>query len=58
MDKLISILGAVVCAVCAVMLCVKIFGGYPPSYGNYGWFAGAFLGAIVAAPLFDRKSGN
>lgn len=56
MDKLISILGAVVCAVCAVMLCVKIFGGYPPSYGNWGWFAGAFLGAIAAAPLFDRKS--
>jgi hypothetical protein len=38
------------------MLCVKIFGGYPPSYGNWGWFAGAFLGAIAAAPLFDKKS--
>ena len=56
MEKISSILGAVVCAVCAVMLCVKIFGGYPPSYGNYGWFAGAFLGAIAAAPLFDKKS--
>lgn len=56
MEKISSILGAVVCAVCAVMLCVKLFGGYPPSYFNWVWFGGTFIGALMAAPLFGKKS--
>lgn len=55
-DKVCGLIGAIVCVVCTVVFTVKMFGGYPPSYGNWGWFAGAFLGAIAAAPLFDKKS--
>ena len=56
MEKTSGILGAIVCVVCAVVLGVKLFGGYPPSYFNWVWFGGTFIGALMAAPLFGKKS--
>lgn len=56
MEKTSGILGAIVCVVCAGVLVVKLFGGYPPSYFNWVWFGGTFIGALMAAPLFGKKS--
>ena len=53
-EKVSAICGAILCAICTVVCLVKVFGDYPPSYTNYLWFGGMFIGAMLAAPLFDR----
>jgi integral membrane sensor domain MASE1 len=54
-EKISPICGAILCVVCFVVICVKLFGNYPPSNFNYIWLGGAIIGAMLAAPLFDKE---
>ena len=47
--KKINIIGAALAVVCLTVLTVKMFGNYPPSNGNWLWFAGVFVGGFFAA---------
>ena len=58
MDKTSGFLGAIVCGVCAVVLGVKLFGGYPRSYFNWVWFGGTFIVALMAATLYGKKNNS
>lgn len=54
-EKISPICGAILCVVCFVIICVRLFGNYPPSNFNYIWLGGAIIGAMLAAPLFDKE---
>lgn len=54
-EKISPICGAILCIVSFVIICVRLFGNYPPSNFNYVWLGGAIIGAMLAAPLFDKE---
>lgn len=54
-EKISPICGAILCVVSFVIICVRLFGNYPPSNFNYIWLGGAIIGAMLAAPLFDKE---
>lgn len=54
-SKILAICGALLCIASFVVICVRLFGDYPPSNFNYIWLGGAIVGAMLAAPLFDKE---
>jgi len=54
-SKISAICGAILCVVCFAIICVRLFGNYPPSNINYIWLGGGIIGAMLAAPLFDKE---
>jgi hypothetical protein len=57
-EKISGICGALLAVVSLIVICVRLFGNYPPSYFNYVWLAGMFIGAMLASPLFEKKGGD